>query len=227
MTGKERMKEELKKKIMEAGRDDAFAFTGVFLKNATEEEVERFIDNTLQHMSTEMFYGALRKYGLMPTYSYSGPITSPLMPDADQVVWEDRTAYEEGRMKAPTGSITIEHPDMKMMCRVTDDPLIPGFIITCRDNEGNDREFHIYLSTSSDLKGQGIRVCTSLKTNQELTDEDIIRKRYDVPFRCGRTCGNCSFNYKSELDTEPVCNNRDSHAYKHEVLDDERCEYYQ
>lgn len=182
MTGRENIVAKLKAKIMKKGRKEMFALTGVFMETATEKEVNEIMDSTFQHMSREMLYKVLNKYGLMPRYKYSGPIPSPLADgDRDSAAdWVNYEAYKQGLTKTPTGSITIEHPDITMMCRVTDDPFLPGFIITCKDNEGSRREFHIYFNGGD---GPRITVCTDNATNGCLKDEDTIRRNYSLPFK--------------------------------------------
>lgn len=67
---------------------------------------------------------------------------------------------------------------MKMLCRVTDNPNLPGFIINCKDEYGTNREIQVYFNPDS----KQIVVCTSMTTDMELSVEDQIHKRYDVPF---------------------------------------------
>lgn len=221
-TSKEILTEQLKAKLLEAGDEAIQNFTGVYVTAESQGAAERLIDNAIAKMPNEQLYTFLSRYGLMPYYTYSGPQNTGLGRDN---IWADNEAYKAGRRKTPTASITVTHPKMKMMARVTDDPFMPGFIVTCKDIEGNKREVHIYFTTAD---GQPtVRVCTSNATNKDLDDSQVIRQNFSVPFKCGRNCGNCSCYYQTELDTEPVCQNRDSQGYKHPMLDEESCQFWQ
>lgn len=207
-TGKDILKEKLKAKIISMGREEVFQFAGVRVKMATKEQTNNIMDNALSTISNEMLYEALENYGLMPTYTYTGP---------EPGVWSDEKAYKEKKCKTPTGSIVIEHPLVKMMCRVADDPSLPGFIITCKDDNGENREFHIYLSPN----GPSIRVCTSSATNQKIADDDIVRKNYNIPFECGHTCSNC--HHRNE---EGICYSVKSDSYTLIVSDNDSCKHW-
>ena len=65
-----------------------------------------------------------------------------------------------------------------MLCRVTNRPEMPGFIITCKDNEGGEREVQIYLNND----GRSLRVCTGGLTNISADDKEQINLAYKIPF---------------------------------------------
>lgn len=185
VTGSDILKGLLKEKVIAAGKDEVFRFTGVYVKTADDKEVDRIMDVRLSHMSKEMLYGELEKYGLMPRCIYSVP---------------EKDAKYDG--KTPTGSIKITHPVVDMTCHVTDDPALPGFIITCKDKAGTPCEFHIYLSPA---EGMSIRLCTSIDTNRRLAESDIVRRNFTLPFDCEHVCAACA-----SRDRKGVCRNRES-----------------
>lgn len=109
-----------------------------------------------------------------PYYVYSGPMDT--REDGSQ--WTDYDNYKKGGQKTPTGSIHIIHPDIKMLCCVTDNETFPGFLINCKDNEGNSREVQVYFNENN----KELVVCTSCKSDQSLDLDDQIHRRYKVPF---------------------------------------------
>lgn len=109
-------------------------------------------------------------------YEYTGPM------DSRKSGWIDRTARRTDVRMEPTGSVHIVHPKIEMTCRVTDNPELPGFVITCKDEDGGQQELHVYLRPEAEHCGLSLRICHSVDTCSRLYEEDIIRKNYVVPF---------------------------------------------
>lgn len=101
---------------------------------------------------------------------------------SDIPVLDDEAVLAAKKQMTPTGTIYLRHPNMDMICRVTDRADMPGFIVSCKDSNGAKREFHIYLNKDcTDLK-----VCTNIETNAVLDADDRICVNYSVPFEDGR-----------------------------------------
>ncbi len=172
MTGSDRLFEKLKNVLCKAGSKAVESFTKRTVSLHNEEYMGQLIDEARESMTKEQFHEFLKQYGLMPYYTYTGPT------DTREEDWMDLKAYEKKVRKTPTGAIHLVHPEIEMLCRVTDGPELPGFIIACKDEAGTKREIHIYLS------GNGcLRVCTSHETDIHLSEEEKIRKDYQLPFK--------------------------------------------
>lgn len=129
-----------------------------------------------------------------PYYVYTGPLDS-----REKDNWTDNGAYRKKLQKAPTGSIHIVHPEIEMLCRVTENHNLPGFIITCKDRNGMKREFHLFLMDNyvewleendpGKPMERDLMLCTSNETNRKLgMDEHAVRARYRIPFYDGFRC---------------------------------------
>ena len=111
-----------------------------------------------------------------PYYVYTGPMDTRIKGN-----WVDNDAYKRKTQKAPTGSIQIVHKNIEMLCRVTDNLNLPGFLITCKDENGDEREFQLYLSP--DPANRGLVLCTSNDTNRNLFNDEVVKQLYPVPFK--------------------------------------------
>lgn len=108
----------------------------------------------------------------LPYYLYSGQTDTR----KDDVSWTDPKACKDLKQIAPTGSIYLRHPKTEMLCRVTDNPKLPGFIINIKDENGTPCEVHVYVNAQTNQ----LTVCSSNATNQRL--EQHVYQRFPMPF---------------------------------------------
>ena len=174
-------KESLKHTLFMGGVDYIEDFVGTSVAGMDRDAMENLMDEVINRMPEEDLARFIQKYGCSPEeegpyYVYTGPM------DTRKTNWTDNKAYRKKQQMASTGSIHIVHPEIEMLCRVTDNIHFPGFIITCKDKNGTIREVHVYMNPGDVDRQEYLRVCTSCETNSHLPREDIVRQNYPIPF---------------------------------------------
>lgn len=167
----------LRNRLLLLGSAAVKDFTGREAAGTRRQDINYLLDDAIRKMPPEQLKRFIKKYGCDiretgPYYLYTGP------DDTRNSTWSNSVAYNRGTQMAHTGSIFLMHQDISMLCRVTNRPEMPGFIITCKDNEGGEREVQIYLNND----GHSLRVCTGGLTNISADDKDQINLAYKIPF---------------------------------------------
>lgn len=109
----------------------------------------------------------------LPYYLYSGQADTR----AEGVKWYDLEACKDLKQIAPTGSIYLRHDKIEMLCHVSEYPECPGFIVTCKDEDGTPVQLHICY----DPKKNELQVHTSQKTDKLMAPKKI-HEHYGLPF---------------------------------------------
>lgn len=109
----------------------------------------------------------------VPYYLYSGPEGKTRSAN-----WSDKQAMKELKRIAPTGAIYLRHEKTEMLCFVTDDPALPGFILDCKDEEGTRLQIQFYYFA----KTRRLIGCTGSLTNMAIARGQEIHWGHRMPF---------------------------------------------